>query len=1076
MKYLVATLLGIFVGITSLKAQTSGVSISASGNDPDASAMLDIQSSEKGVLIPRMDSSSRMAISNPAEGLMVYDSTALSFYFFNGTDWEKLNGASTAGSIDTIWQANGTAFFTKGSAAFPNSATGDHAMVAGGTRNLASGNETFAIGQGNVVSGSRSFVGGLNDTASGYISFAFGINNVAEGIFSTSLGGSYNEARGNYSAIIGGNQNVNASTSSFIGGGDRNEITGSAVRSTITGGWLNQIQSGFYNGILGGIGDTINGNYNALLAGQYNRIDGSSSVVGGSNNKITNDFAVAFGKDNQVNGFSAAIVGGQDNVANGFSATILGGQDNVANGSIATILGGKDNLTTGIANVVGGENNTASGNYSFVMGKDNRANQHYSAVLGGYDNRADGPETVVVGGHSNLASGPIAMVVGGLENQASGVGSLALGGRGLLSSSRYSIALGRYNLGTGASTNSWVNTDPLFEIGIGTDAANRANAITVLKNGKTGIGTSTPDTTLHVVGGIKFEDGSEQAGYVLTSDANGAASWQSLGAIADTQNLSLSGTNLSISGGNTISLASLDNQSLTLSGTNLSISGGNTISLTSLAGDSDWVANGTNQYSGASGNVGIGTSTPDTKLHVVGGFTLEDGSEHAGYILTSDANGTASWQPLPPSIPQSLSLTGTNLSISGGGNTISLASLDTQSLSLSGTDLSISGGNTISLASLTGDSDWIPNGNNQYSGGSGNVGIGISTPNEKLHVHNNTASNAYMRVSASSSNHDSGLRISNSADNKEAVLYMDGDDGNKLNFWTTDAGNVMSIEQNGNVAIGSSTSTIPLFVNKTNSNGWQGLFENGNSRVYLAHEGGYGMYVHTGKNSSTARYAFQVLNNNRTHMYIREDGKIGLGKTNPGATLDINGDIIATGIARFGGFDVKDINSNSRWSFITENSGNSFSDLLIENNPGNGWSSKARINQSNGAYTALSDARLKSNIAPMTHTLPSVMALQPKTYTFTDDKSQRQNIGFLAQEVEKLFPQLVYKGKGGRGDKGELYTMDYSGFGVVAIVAIQEQQQMIESQTQKIAEQEARLSSLEEQLKALLLKEQQNKE
>ena len=78
--------------------------------------------------------------------------------------------------------------------------------------------------------------------------------------------------------------------------------------------------------------------------------------------------------------------------------------------------------------------------------------------------------------------------------------------------------------------------------------------------------------------------------------------------------------------------------------------------------------------------------------------------------------------------------------------------------------------------------------------------------------------------------------------------------------------------------------------------------------------------------------------------------------------------------------------------------------------------------------------------------------------------------------MEKLFPQLVYKGKGGRGDKDELYTMDYSGFGVVAIVAIQEQQQIIENQNQKIAEQEERLTSLEEQLNALLLREQQNKD
>ena len=44
------------------------------------------------------------------------------------------------------------------------------------------------------------------------------------------------------------------------------------------------------------------------------------------------------------------------------------------------------------------------------------------------------------------------------------------------------------------------------------------------------------------------------------------------------------------------------------------------------------------------GNVGIGTSTPTAKLHVGGNFRLVDGTQSAGYVLTSDANGNASWQ------------------------------------------------------------------------------------------------------------------------------------------------------------------------------------------------------------------------------------------------------------------------------------------------------------------------------------------------------------------------------------------------------------------------------------------------
>ena len=48
-------------------------------------------------------------------------------------------------------------------------------------------------------------------------------------------------------------------------------------------------------------------------------------------------------------------------------------------------------------------------------------------------------------------------------------------------------------------------------------------------------------------------------------------------------------------------------------------------------------------------NVGIGTVNPTEKLHLDGSFRLQDGSEQPGYVLTSDANGVATWQPAPNS-------------------------------------------------------------------------------------------------------------------------------------------------------------------------------------------------------------------------------------------------------------------------------------------------------------------------------------------------------------------------------------------------------------------------------------------
>ena len=49
-----------------------------------SSAMLDVKSLTKGMLVPRMTTTQRNGISSPATGLLVFDITELSFYFYDG--------------------------------------------------------------------------------------------------------------------------------------------------------------------------------------------------------------------------------------------------------------------------------------------------------------------------------------------------------------------------------------------------------------------------------------------------------------------------------------------------------------------------------------------------------------------------------------------------------------------------------------------------------------------------------------------------------------------------------------------------------------------------------------------------------------------------------------------------------------------------------------------------------------------------------------------------------------------------------------------------------------------------------
>jgi hypothetical protein len=72
-------------------ASFAQVGINSDSSVPDNSAMLDVKSTTKGMLMPRMTSTLRMAIGNPVNGLMVYQTDGTSgVYFYNGSIWQRI--------------------------------------------------------------------------------------------------------------------------------------------------------------------------------------------------------------------------------------------------------------------------------------------------------------------------------------------------------------------------------------------------------------------------------------------------------------------------------------------------------------------------------------------------------------------------------------------------------------------------------------------------------------------------------------------------------------------------------------------------------------------------------------------------------------------------------------------------------------------------------------------------------------------------------------------------------------------------------------------------------------------------
>lgn len=155
-------LVGLVAGSWSAHAQSVG--INTDGSAPNNSAILDVSSDSKGVLIPRMTQAQRDAIVSPATGLMIYQvNNTPGFYFFNGSAWAAVGGSSTAAYpnielhvennvVQTIACANGIANETNdfcindNASVLLNFSGGNNANASLTGGNTWTDNNTFTVG------------------------------------------------------------------------------------------------------------------------------------------------------------------------------------------------------------------------------------------------------------------------------------------------------------------------------------------------------------------------------------------------------------------------------------------------------------------------------------------------------------------------------------------------------------------------------------------------------------------------------------------------------------------------------------------------------------------------------------------------------------------------------------------------------------------------------------------------------------------------------------------------------------------------------------------------------------------
>ena len=134
-KFLPLFTIVLFLASTTV-SNAQSVGINATGTTPDGSAMLDVSSTTKGFLPPRMTAVQRDAIPNPAKGLMIYCTdcgVGEPEYLNNSLQWVNLLGVPSAGQISI-----GSAF--QGGIVFYLLQNGDPGYIAGETHGLIAAN------------------------------------------------------------------------------------------------------------------------------------------------------------------------------------------------------------------------------------------------------------------------------------------------------------------------------------------------------------------------------------------------------------------------------------------------------------------------------------------------------------------------------------------------------------------------------------------------------------------------------------------------------------------------------------------------------------------------------------------------------------------------------------------------------------------------------------------------------------------------------------------------------------------------------------------------------------------------
>lgn len=283
------------LGSTFLTAQDN---VGIGTTTPEPTAALDVQSNDKGVLVPRLTTAQRTDIASPAEGLMVYDTDEECFFYFKAsTNWESLcasgTGSGTSGPHNTLNQA-----YNEGGAGAGRVITANNGSVEINHTSIAVDNKALMVNTNQT----QSF--GIDATNTGTGVSVRARNTNAANTFSA-LQAETNSSDANTSAIIGSNSGAGygvsgqipatATGGSAVLGNNLRTTGGSGVRGEGFNGTvgLSNYSLGFgvygYNGAT--TGDAV-GTYGIGINGVYGQ---TTDMINGWAGYFTYDIGVEGG-------------------------------------------------------------------------------------------------------------------------------------------------------------------------------------------------------------------------------------------------------------------------------------------------------------------------------------------------------------------------------------------------------------------------------------------------------------------------------------------------------------------------------------------------------------------------------------------------------------------------------------------------------------------------------------------------------------------------------------------------------------------------------------------------------------